>query len=114
MRRLELGLLQREAAERLGVTEGTVVNWELGHTEPDLRMVPRVVEFLGKDPRPVPTTLAERVHRRRIGLGMTIELLASELGIDPGTLAAWERGCRRPVGKFLAKVSGFLGEDVRP
>jgi DNA-binding XRE family transcriptional regulator len=33
-RRLELGLLQKEAALRIGVSPWTVLNWEKGHTKP--------------------------------------------------------------------------------
>jgi transcriptional regulator with XRE-family HTH domain len=34
VRRLDLGLLQRELAERIGVSKETVTNWELGRTSP--------------------------------------------------------------------------------
>ncbi len=33
-RRLDLGLLQWELAERIGVSKETVTNWELGRTTP--------------------------------------------------------------------------------
>ena len=46
-RRLELGLLQRQAAARLGVNKWTLVNWEKGVTRPAIRFVPRIDEFLG-------------------------------------------------------------------
>jgi DNA-binding XRE family transcriptional regulator len=39
-RRLELGLLQREVAERLGVDETTVYNWERNRTNPSRQLVP--------------------------------------------------------------------------
>jgi transcriptional regulator with XRE-family HTH domain len=51
-RRLGLGLLQREFAERLGVTESTVTNWELNRTTPALRFLPAIIALLGFDPRP--------------------------------------------------------------
>lgn len=38
-RRLDLGLLQREVTERLGVGEATVTNWELNRTIPALRFL---------------------------------------------------------------------------
>jgi len=46
-RRLDLGLLQREVAERLGVNEATVTNWELNRTSPALWFLPAIVRFLG-------------------------------------------------------------------
>ncbi len=46
-KRLDLGLLQKEVAEIIGVTALTVVNWELGHTEPAGRHRPGLSRFLG-------------------------------------------------------------------
>lgn len=40
-RRLDLGLLQIEVAQIIGVTESTVGNWEHG-IEPDLRHMPKI------------------------------------------------------------------------
>jgi uncharacterized protein YegP (UPF0339 family) len=40
-RRLDLGLLQREVAERLGADPCTITNWELKRTKPALRFLPR-------------------------------------------------------------------------
>lgn len=50
MRRLELNLLQREVAQRLGVKTDTILNWEHNRTTPTLRYLPRVIAFLGYDP----------------------------------------------------------------
>jgi len=46
-RRLELGLLQKEAARQLGVNPWTVLNWERGHTEPPVSAMPDIFQFLG-------------------------------------------------------------------
>ena len=42
-RRLDLGLLQREVAQQLGVAPGTATNWELSRTSPALRLLPRIL-----------------------------------------------------------------------
>ena len=34
--------------------------------------------------------------------------LASELGVDPGTLSRWELGIRMPRGRFADQVDGIL------
>jgi transcriptional regulator with XRE-family HTH domain len=49
-RRLDLGLLQREVAERLGVDKTTVFNWERGRTTPLQAVRPALFEFLGYVP----------------------------------------------------------------
>jgi transcriptional regulator with XRE-family HTH domain len=48
-RRLDLGLLQLEVATMIEVTESTIWNWEHG-TEPELRHMPKIIEFLGYVP----------------------------------------------------------------
>jgi transcriptional regulator with XRE-family HTH domain len=50
-RRLDLGLLQKEIGDRLGADTRTVNDWEIGRARPGLRFVPRILTFLGYDPR---------------------------------------------------------------
>ena len=45
-RRLDVGLLQKEVAQQLGVTTDTVRNWEANRTASALPYVTRIVEFL--------------------------------------------------------------------
>jgi DNA-binding XRE family transcriptional regulator len=45
-RRKELGLLQREAAEQMGIQRDTYLNWEKGKTRPVTAHFRTVVEFL--------------------------------------------------------------------
>jgi transcriptional regulator with XRE-family HTH domain len=49
-RRLELGLLQKDVAEMLGVSPWTILNWEKGKTSPPLRLISSVRGFLDIDP----------------------------------------------------------------
>ena len=60
-RRLDLGLLQREAALRIGVDKTTVFNWEAGRTTPSLRARPAVITFLRYDPGETPSGLGEHI-----------------------------------------------------
>jgi transcriptional regulator with XRE-family HTH domain len=91
-RRRELGLLQREAGERLGVTKETVANWEKDKTKPVPSQFAPVIAFLGYDPCPEPNTLAERVEAKRRELGVTFEQVAGCLGWDPGSLSRYLNG----------------------
>ena len=70
-RRRELGLLQREAAERMGIWTETYANWENGKTEPVASQFRPVVEFLGYDTTLPARTLAERLQAKRRELGVT-------------------------------------------
>ena len=108
-RRLDLGLLQREVAEELGVTESTIWNWEANYSSPQLRLIPKVIAFLGRDPHDTQTdSLGERLVACRRAAGLSQKELARRLGIDPTTLARWERGEREPSARLAAKLHSFL------
>jgi DNA-binding XRE family transcriptional regulator len=54
-RRCELALLQREAAQYMGILTETYANWEKGKTEPAAAQFRPVIAFLGFDPSPDPS-----------------------------------------------------------
>src|ERR1700737_2631777 len=49
-KRLQLGLLQSQLAESLGVDKTTVYNWERNATEPARRFLCDITSFLGYSP----------------------------------------------------------------
>ena len=107
--------MQKEVAPRLGINKATVHNWENNVSQPDLAYMPAIIEFLGYNPLPPATTLAERLVRGRTSLGLTQKEAARRMGVDPTTLARWERGEKEPPGDFAARVMRFLAkaEDQR-
>ncbi len=106
-KRGEQGLTQAEAASQIGVNAWTYLLWENGRTRPSACHYPAIVRFLGYDPSPVATTLAERVAARRRELGLTIELAAKLAAVDAGTFARLERGQANSV-KSTAAANRFL------
>jgi len=50
-RRLDLGLLQREVAERVGVNETTILNWEKNRTQPASKNMNAVKAYLEHESR---------------------------------------------------------------
>jgi transcriptional regulator with XRE-family HTH domain len=109
-RRLGLKMLQREVAERIGVGETSVFKWEANTVSPDIRYMPAIIRFLGYNPLPAADTFGGQIVRHRTSLGLTQGEAAKRLGVDPGTLAKWERGEREPAGVLLARVERFLDE----
>jgi transcriptional regulator with XRE-family HTH domain len=91
-RRRELGLFQREAANRMGIGTDTYANWEKGKTEPVASQFRPAVEFLGYDPTPAPSTPAARLQAKRRTLGVTFSQVARYLGWNTGTLARYLSG----------------------
>src|ERR1019366_2932428 len=107
-KRLTLKLTQEQVAERLGVTTASVYNWESDDSKPSVPYIPAIIEFLGYNPLPAATTLAGRLVRHRTSLGLPQSAAAKLIGVDPGTLARWERGEKQPAGEYLARVERFL------
>jgi len=97
--RLMLRLLQRQVAEPIGVTKA-VHNWETNHSSPSFRDMPAIIRFLGYDPAPASTVWSVRLLQARTRLGLSQRESAHRIGVDPSTLARWERGDREPTGNL--------------
>jgi transcriptional regulator with XRE-family HTH domain len=116
-RRLDLGLYQKDVARCLGVTTDSVAYWENNRNQPSLRMIPRIIGFLGYDPFQNDSdslSLGERVVRVRQRLGITQKDLARRLGVDPSTLAHWEYGRRQPTPENRARLEEFIERAATP
>jgi transcriptional regulator with XRE-family HTH domain len=107
-RRLELGLLQRQAADQIGVAEATIFNWETGRATPAIRHFPGIVRFLGYPPFPPAQTLGEQLAMARRLTGWSQEKLAHQIGVDESTLRDWEAGRHKPVKQSLALIKKTL------
>ena len=114
-RRYELGLFQKEAAQRIDVSHETYVWWEVDQAKPNFQSWPKVIAYLGYDPHPEPTTLGERLLQYRRLNGISRTALAREIGCDPETLRKWEKDIAEPkncahliaLKNFGLKVSQF-------
>jgi transcriptional regulator with XRE-family HTH domain len=109
-RRLDLNLKQSEAAELIGCDKLTVANWETGRSSPRIIHMSGVVRFLGFNPLPTGSTIGEQLVACRKSRGLTQKDFARELGVDPSTLARWERGERKPAGRFERIVAVALAD----
>jgi len=109
-RRLTLKLLQRHVAAQLGVDKASISNWEINRTKPHLQYIPAIIQFLGYNPLPLANKWADRLIRGRSAMGFTQKEAAEKIGVDPGTLARWERGEREPQGAFALAAKRFLAD----
>jgi len=112
-RRVQRGELQREVAKQLGVTTDTYLLWEKDRTNPEVRNYPAIFRLLGYDPLPAPSTLADRIRRKRLQLGLSRKGAATLIKVDEGTLARWESGEWKPR-MSRRKVEIFLGMKPTP
>jgi len=104
-RRLDLGLLQREVADRIGAMKDSVYLWEANRVTPAFPFLPKIVGFLGYCPYDPDWTPGERLTWIRRYLGLSQEAMARRLRVDPGTLGRWEKGEREPKAEHLHRMS---------
>jgi DNA-binding XRE family transcriptional regulator len=107
-RRLDLGLLQREVAEKIGVDEISIYNWERQRTVPEIWFIALIINFLGYDPFREPESFPEKLKTYRLKAGLSQRKLAAKLGIDPGTIVNWERGKHKPAMAYREKMENIF------
>ena len=107
-RRIDLGLVQKDLAERFGTSEDSVSNWEKSERTPSFQFAPAIINFLGYNPFPFEThTLGGRIKYYRLLNGINSRELAKRLKVDKSTLFAWETNRTGPSPKslkFLTKL----------
>jgi len=106
---LDLKLLQKDVAQRLGVDETTIHNWETGHTTPALPVMPRLIEFLGYIPFEISAkSLGEKIKVYRRIHGLSRKELAKRLKIDSSTIRRWERRKGSPSKELLERLKRLI------
>jgi len=109
VRRLDLKLTKRQLSLRFNVSDVTIYLWEKNRINPSLAQIPKIIEFLGRDPFEKKTeNLGEKIREYRRIHGLTQKKLAEQLGVDPTTLAAWESSKHRPSKQILEKLKLLL------
>ncbi len=109
-KRLDLGLLQKQVAARIGVAESTVYLWETNRVLPEVRSMPGIINFLGYAPYDPGWSLGQRLKAIRSALGLSQGEFARRVGLDPSTVAKWERGEHRPTKKKREDILRVLWE----
>jgi len=109
-KRMDLGLLQREVAEIIGVTESTVWNWEHS-TEPELQYNPSIIKFLGYIPFDCPDDTVGRLAWYKRAMGMNLDILGEAMGRDPEQLSDWLSGRHHPSKHNREIIERFLKEQ---
>lgn len=64
----------------------------MNHSNPDLRVLPRLIEFLGCGPRPKDDSIASQLTSARHALGLSQKELAAIVQVDPCILSKRELG----------------------
>ena len=70
-RRLDLCLRQIDVARIIGCNEMRIVNWETGRRKPHVRIMSKIIQFLGFNPLPTGSTIGEHLVAHRKSRGLT-------------------------------------------
>jgi transcriptional regulator with XRE-family HTH domain len=99
------GYFRGRLVKKIGVDEATIYNWENNRLSPSLYSIPKIIKFLGYVPFNLqPKTLGGKLLTYRKVLGVSQKELAQKLGVDPSTLARWERDEGKPSKSSLKEI----------
>jgi len=102
-------LTKHQLSLKLNVSDITIYLWEKNKVRPSLAQIPKIIEFLGRDHFKKETAnWGDRIREYRRVYGLSQKKLAAKLGVDPSTLAGWERGAHQPTKKMLEKIKYIL------
>jgi len=115
--RLALGLLQKEAAERIRVDRFTYQHWERNRTRPAPWLEGVVARFLGTAHAEGLPTMAspkwgEIIRQYRLERGLTMTELGPRLGVRRDAVRDWETRGRVPQARVRAEIARQLGLAV--
>ena len=103
------GLLQKDVAKILNVSEDTVTYWENGRSVPQIQCYPKIMKFLGYTPFSVDTsTLTGRMKRFRMENGISQENLGKLVGVNESTIFSWENGYHKPFARKLRLLENII------
>lgn len=108
VRRLDLGLTQKEVAARLAINADSVRNWETGSTAIEVRYYPALITFLSYNPLPSARTPRDAIRRERMTRGWSRKRLAREAGVDEATI----RRLELDKGRIAARVQQQMCEAL--
>jgi transcriptional regulator with XRE-family HTH domain len=90
-RRIDLQLLQKDVASLIGVSEDSITYWENGRSVPQIKYLPKIIEFLGHYPNALNLdTFADRIKTYRYLNGISQKRLGKILGVNSSTICSWE------------------------
>jgi DNA-binding XRE family transcriptional regulator len=107
-RRIELGLLQKDVANMIGICEGSITLWENNRNEPSIIYYPKIIIFLGYVPFEVDTsTLGGQIKLYRYLHGLSQEELARKLEVNESTIFHYENNKHKPSPKTFKKLKSL-------
>ena len=115
-RRQELRLTRSALAEAIGVTQGTIVAWALGHRVPGSTQLPELAGAIGGGPVPRGgsspprcwSSVGELILARQRQLGLRAADVAGLDRHDEATVSRWVNGRSQPALRNLRRLVDVL------
>jgi transcriptional regulator with XRE-family HTH domain len=108
-RRLDLKLTNRQLSLKFHVDDTTIYLWEHNRVRPSVAQIPKIIEFLGRDPfEKEAENLGDKIREYRRVRGLSRKKLVEQLGINLSTLEGWETGKHRPTNKLHEQLHSFI------
>ena len=86
-------LTKRQLSLKLNVSDITIYLWEKKKVQPSLAQIPKIIEFLGRDPFEAEAgSLAEKLKNYRRVQGLSQKKFAEQLKVDFTTLPGEREG----------------------
>jgi transcriptional regulator with XRE-family HTH domain len=87
-RRIDLNLTKRQLSSKFHVDDTTIYLWEHNRVQPSVTQIPKIIEFLGRNPFEANLeNLGEKLRSYRQLKGLSQKKFAERLGVDFTTLA---------------------------
>ena len=104
-----MNLTKRQLSSKFHVDDTTIYLWEHNRVQPSVIQIPKIIEFLGRNPFEVKSeSLGDKLRSYRRLNGLSQKKFAEQLGVDFTTLAGWERGEHKPLKRLLNKLETVL------
>jgi len=109
MKRLQLGLIQKDVAKIINVSEDTITFWENQKASPMIHHYPNIISFLGYNPvGAMDGSLGDQLRSFRVLNGLSSKELGKLLRVDASTIRSWETNMIIPSAKNLKKIDKMI------
>jgi transcriptional regulator with XRE-family HTH domain len=110
-KRVDNGLLQKDAAIILGVCEDSITHWENNRAQPQVQHYPAIILFLGYYPFVhEPESFAGSLRRYRYSKGYSYEAAGNEFGVNASTVRGWEQSLYVPAKRTQSIVEAHINK----
>lgn len=110
--RMKLGLNEKQMADLLGVTFGSIFNWEAGRNKPSEENLKKIIQLKNKveSQKNTQDFNSWKLKAKRLEAGLTQKELGELVGKTKSAIKHYENDGVEPSGDILIKLEQLLGD----